>query len=98
MGRRVLVVFTGDVIGLDLSCTRFYGTIDTTSSLFFLPYLQSLNLALVDFNKSTILAKFGQFRRMTHLNLSSSGFQVWLLEKSPTYPTWYLLISLWTVD
>ncbi|KAL6314303.1 hypothetical protein AAG906_018999 [Vitis piasezkii] len=55
---------TGLVIGLDLSC----------NSLFLLPHLRRLNLAFNDFNKSSISAKFGQFRRMTHLNLSFSGF------------------------
>ncbi|RVW64557.1 Receptor-like protein 12 [Vitis vinifera] len=65
---------TGLVIGLDLSCSGLYGTIDSNSSLFLLPHLRRLNLAFNDFNKSSISDKFGQFRRMTHLNLSFSGF------------------------
>ncbi|WKA13315.1 hypothetical protein VitviT2T_030627 [Vitis vinifera] len=65
---------TGLIIGLDLSCSGLYGTIDSNSSLFLLPHLRRLNLAFNDFNKSSISAKFGQFRRMTHLNLSFSGF------------------------
>ncbi|XP_034677790.1 receptor-like protein Cf-9 [Vitis riparia] len=65
---------TGHVNGLDLSCSGLYGTIDSNSSLFLLPHLRRLNLAFNDFNKSSISAKFGQFRRMTHLNLSFSGF------------------------
>ncbi|WKA13412.1 hypothetical protein VitviT2T_030713 [Vitis vinifera] len=65
---------TSLVIGLDLSCSGLYGTIHSNSSLFLLPHLRRLNLAFNDFNKSSISAKFGQFRRMTHLNLSFSGF------------------------
>ncbi|KAL6314326.1 hypothetical protein AAG906_019027 [Vitis piasezkii] len=52
------------VIGLDLSCSGLYGTIDSNSSLFLLPHLRRLNLAFNDFNK------------MTHLNLSFSGFSL----------------------
>ena len=65
---------TSLVIGLDLSCSGLYGTIHSNSSLFLLPHLRRLNLAFNDFNKSSISDKFGQFRRMTHLNLSFSGF------------------------
>ncbi|KAF3947214.1 hypothetical protein CMV_026621 [Castanea mollissima] len=58
----------GDVIGLDLSCSRLYGTIPSNASLFDLPHLQRLNLAFNDFNYSQISSGFGRFAK----NLSSS--------------------------
>ncbi|KAL6313663.1 hypothetical protein AAG906_010081 [Vitis piasezkii] len=64
---------TGHVIRLDLSCSGLYGTIDSNSSLFLLPHLRRLNLAFNDFNKSSISAKFGQFRLdLSHCNFSGS--------------------------
>ncbi|OMO92537.1 hypothetical protein COLO4_17520 [Corchorus olitorius] len=65
---------TGHVIGLDLSCSWLYGSIPSNSTLFFLHHLKSLNLAFNNFSQSTISPKFGQFRNLTHLNLSSSSF------------------------
>ncbi|XP_044464771.1 receptor-like protein 6 [Mangifera indica] len=65
---------TGHVIGLDLSCSWFYGNIPFTSSLFSLPQLQKLNLAFNDFNHSQISPDFGQLISLTHLNLSASKF------------------------
>ncbi|XWS10880.1 hypothetical protein CRYUN_Cryun38cG0036000 [Craigia yunnanensis] len=65
---------TGHVIGLDLSCSWLYGTIPSNSSLFFLQHLKMLNLAFNNFRQSNISHKFGQFPRLTHLNLSSSYF------------------------
>ncbi|KAI8570862.1 hypothetical protein RHMOL_Rhmol01G0070600 [Rhododendron molle] len=65
---------TGNVIGLDLSCSQLYGTIQPNSSLFQLSHLQRLNLALNDFNSSRISYAFGSFASLTHLNLSWSAF------------------------
>nr|XP_023894420.1 receptor-like protein Cf-9 homolog [Quercus suber] len=64
----------GDVIGLDLSCSWFYGTIPFNSSLFLLPHLQWLNLASNNFSYSSISSRFGQFTRLKHLGLSHSMF------------------------
>ncbi|XP_057543551.1 receptor-like protein 9DC3 [Amaranthus tricolor] len=67
--------FTGHVIGLDLSCAMFYGTIESNSTLFHLRHLQTLNLANNVLYDSRISPKFGQFQYLTHLNLSFSMFQ-----------------------
>jgi uncharacterized protein YjbI with pentapeptide repeats len=64
----------GDVIGLDLSCSRLDGTIPYNSSLFLLTRLQLLNLAFNDFYSSPISSGFGQFSRLRYLNLSHSYF------------------------
>ncbi|KAL7193625.1 hypothetical protein ACSBR2_025269 [Camellia fascicularis] len=63
---------TGQVIALDLSCSRLYGTILPNNSLFSLRHLQRLNLAFNDFTQSGISPSFGQLSSLTHLNLSSS--------------------------
>jgi Leucine-rich repeat (LRR) protein len=66
---------TGQVIGLDLSCSCLQGIIHPNSSLFrYFPYLQTINLAWNDFAMSRIPSAFSQFTRLTHLNLSSSNF------------------------
>ena len=64
----------GDVIGLDLSCSRLDGTIPYNSSLFLLTRLQLLNLAFNEFHQSLISSGFGQFSRLRYLNLSHSYF------------------------
>ncbi|KAL7163579.1 hypothetical protein ACSBR2_039650 [Camellia fascicularis] len=63
---------TGQVIELDLSCSRLYSTILPNNSLFSLRHLQQLNLTFIDFTQSRISPSFGQFSSLTHLNLSSS--------------------------
>ncbi|KAF3949788.1 hypothetical protein CMV_024381 [Castanea mollissima] len=65
---------TGHVIGLDLSCSRLKGTIHSNSTLFLLRHLRTLNLAGNDFYPSLLSSEFGQFRSLTHLNLSRSRF------------------------
>ncbi|XP_059449462.1 receptor-like protein 7 [Corylus avellana] len=65
---------TGHVIGLDLSFSCLYGSINSNSSLFRLVYLQSLNLAYNHFNYSPIPPQVGALSRLTHLNLSFSHF------------------------
>ncbi|XP_031252290.1 receptor-like protein 33 isoform X2 [Pistacia vera] len=66
--------FTGQVIGLDLSSSWIRGAVFDNSSLFLLHHLRKLNLACNDLSGSTISSKFGQFMKLTHLNLSFSGF------------------------
>jgi hypothetical protein len=65
---------TGHVIGLDLSFSCLYGFINSSSSLFRLVHLQSLNLAYNDFSYSQIPFVVGNLSRLTHLNLSHSWF------------------------
>ncbi|KAI8570711.1 hypothetical protein RHMOL_Rhmol01G0057400 [Rhododendron molle] len=66
---------TGQVIGLDLSCSWLQGTIHPNSSLFLsFPHLQRLNLAYNDFFMSPISLEFTRFTELKHLNLSWSVF------------------------
>ncbi|KDO63338.1 hypothetical protein CISIN_1g044830mg [Citrus sinensis] len=65
---------TGHVIGLDLSSSWLLGTLHPNSTLFLLHHLQKLNLACNDFNGTKISSNFGQFTKLTHLNLSFSYF------------------------
>ncbi|XP_059663932.1 receptor-like protein 6 [Cornus florida] len=65
---------TGHVIGLDLSSSYLYGSINSTSSLFHLVHLQRLNLADNYFNHSLIPSAVGRLSRLTYLNLSFSSF------------------------
>ncbi|XP_070052681.1 receptor-like protein 9DC3 [Nicotiana tomentosiformis] len=65
---------TGQITGLDLSCSQLHGTIDSNSTLFQLSHLRKLNLAYNNFSPSQISRKFGWFPSLTHLNLSHSSF------------------------
>ncbi|KAL5824005.1 hypothetical protein ACOSQ4_021905 [Xanthoceras sorbifolium] len=67
---------TGDVIGLDLSCShlQLQGSIPSNSSLFLLPHLRNLDLSFNDFNFSRIPSEFGLLSNLTRLDLSSSSF------------------------
>ncbi|CAL5328137.1 unnamed protein product [Camellia sinensis] len=66
---------TSQVIGLDLSCSWLNGTIHPNTTIFYyFPHLQSLNLAFNYFGMSPISSEFSRFTRLTHLNLSDSGF------------------------
>ncbi|KAL4607777.1 hypothetical protein ACB092_09G199600 [Castanea dentata] len=65
---------TRHVIGLDLSCNWLRGPIHSNSTLFFLPHLRTLNLAGNCFSRSLISSEFGNFKALTHLNLSYSCF------------------------
>ncbi|XP_021288650.1 receptor-like protein 12 [Herrania umbratica] len=65
---------TGNVIGLDLSCSCLGGSIPSNSSLFLLHHLHKLNLAENYFRPSRMAFEFGQFTDLTHLNISGSGF------------------------
>ncbi|KAF3453340.1 hypothetical protein FNV43_RR03780 [Rhamnella rubrinervis] len=65
---------TGNVIGLDLSCSWLQGPVHSNSSLFNLSHLQSLNLAYNDLQQSQVLPHYGSLLSLTHLNLSFSNF------------------------
>ncbi|KAK3423938.1 hypothetical protein EUGRSUZ_F00689 [Eucalyptus grandis] len=65
---------TGNVIGLDLTCSWLRGTLHSNSSLFLLRHLQNLNLSGNDFSSSHISSNLSAFVTLTHLNLSGSSF------------------------
>ncbi|PIA31090.1 hypothetical protein AQUCO_05300130v1 [Aquilegia coerulea] len=65
---------SGRVIGLNLSSSQLYGSINSNSSLFRLVHLQSLNLADNNFNRSQIPTSIINFQRLTYLNLAASFF------------------------
>ncbi|XP_028116800.1 receptor-like protein 6 [Camellia sinensis] len=65
---------TGHVIGLDLSNSFLYGSINSSSSLYSLVHLQRLNLAYNDFDYSCIPSEIGHLSGLTSLNFSSSVF------------------------
>ncbi|XP_058001522.1 receptor-like protein 6 [Hevea brasiliensis] len=65
---------TGEVIGLDLSCSGLRGSLTSNSNLFNLSHLQRLNIAFNHFNLSNIPPEFGRFANLTHLNLSATWF------------------------
>ncbi|EEF46852.1 serine/threonine-protein kinase bri1, putative [Ricinus communis] len=65
---------TGHVIALDLSSSCLYGSINSSSTIFRLIYLTSLNLADNNFNASTIPSEIRTLSSLTYLNLSLSNF------------------------
>ncbi|PRQ57367.1 putative leucine-rich repeat-containing, plant-type, leucine-rich repeat domain, L [Rosa chinensis] len=65
---------TGYVIGLDLSSSCLYGSINSNSTLFRLVNLQSLNLADNNFNYSEIPTTIRNLPKLRYLNLSASVF------------------------
>jgi Leucine-rich repeat (LRR) protein len=65
---------SGHVVGLDLSSTCLYGSIDSYSSLFHLVQLRRLNLADNDFNNSKIPSGIRNLSRLFDLDLSYSSF------------------------
>ncbi|XP_024966101.1 receptor-like protein 7 [Cynara cardunculus var. scolymus] len=62
------------VIGLDLSKSFLRGPINSTTFLFRLVHLQTLNLAKNDFAESQIPSEIGLLTQLRSLNLSASGF------------------------
>jgi len=65
---------SGHVIGLDLSSSCLYGSIDSNSSLFNLVQLRRLHLADNDFNNSKIPSEIRNLSRLFDLDLSYSSF------------------------
>ncbi|GMJ05322.1 receptor like protein 6 [Hibiscus trionum] len=65
---------TGNVIGLDLSCSCLAGHFPSNSTLFSLRHLGQLNLAYNYFSRSPMTSQFGQLTGLTHLNISGSFF------------------------
>ncbi|GKV41911.1 hypothetical protein SLEP1_g49381 [Rubroshorea leprosula] len=65
---------TGRVIALDLSFDCLSGTFPSSSTLFLLKNLDSLNLAFNDFRLSKIPSEISQFTRLKHLDISYSQF------------------------
>ncbi|KAI4305806.1 hypothetical protein L6164_029149 [Bauhinia variegata] len=65
---------SGNVIGLDLSCSWLQGTFHQNSTFFQLTHLQTLNLAFNDFNGSPMPSHFGGLQSLVYLNLSQSKF------------------------
>ncbi|KAL0005486.1 hypothetical protein SO802_013047 [Lithocarpus litseifolius] len=83
---------TGHVIGLDLSSSYLYGSINSSSSLFRLVHLQKLNLADNDFNYSQISPSIRYLSNLTYLNLSMS------LSSSQIPPEIFELSNLVSLD
>ncbi|XP_052178174.1 receptor-like protein 7 [Diospyros lotus] len=65
---------TGHVVGLDLSSSFLFGSINSSSSIFSLVHLRRLNLADNDFNFSHISSEINHLLLLTILNLSLSAF------------------------
>ncbi|KAK9993344.1 hypothetical protein SO802_023047 [Lithocarpus litseifolius] len=65
---------SGHVIGLNLSNSCLYGSINSSSSLFRLVHLQVLDLSYNHFNYSHIPSTIGNLSMLTHLNLFYSFF------------------------
>ncbi|MBA0549174.1 hypothetical protein Golob_020227, partial [Gossypium lobatum] len=65
---------TGHVIGLDVSSSFLYGSINSNNSLFQLHHLGRLNLSDNNFNRSEIPSAIGNLTRLSRLDLSWSGF------------------------
>lgn len=64
----------GLVVSLDLSSELISGGFNSSSTLFSLQHLQSLNLANNSFNSSQIPSGFDKLGNLTYLNLSDGGF------------------------
>ncbi|KAJ9560948.1 hypothetical protein OSB04_006108 [Centaurea solstitialis] len=62
------------VIGLDLSDSFLYGPLNSSSNLFNLVHLQTLNLAMNNFLESPISSKIDRLKHLRSLNLSYSRF------------------------
>ncbi|XP_056173207.1 receptor-like protein Cf-9 homolog [Syzygium oleosum] len=65
---------TGNIVGLDLTCSWLRGTLHSNSSLLLLQHLRSLNLSGNNFVGSQISPNLSAFAKLTHLNLSRSHF------------------------
>ncbi|XP_049388869.1 receptor-like protein Cf-9 [Solanum stenotomum] len=65
---------TGQVIELNLTCSKLQGKFHSNSSVFQLSNLKRLDLSNNNFSGSLISPKFGEFSSLTHLDLSYSNF------------------------
>ncbi|KAF8023613.1 hypothetical protein BT93_F0962 [Corymbia citriodora subsp. variegata] len=65
---------TGNVVGLDLTCSGLCGALHSNSSLFLLRHLRVLDLSGNNFAGSHISPNLSALTKMTHLNLSCSHF------------------------
>ncbi|XP_048130340.1 receptor-like protein 9DC1 [Rhodamnia argentea] len=73
---------TGNIVDLDLACSRLRGALHSNSSLFLLRHLQNLNLFGNNFIGSRIPPNLSVFAELTHLNLSGSSFAGWKIQSS----------------
>ncbi|XP_024014963.1 probably inactive leucine-rich repeat receptor-like protein kinase At3g28040, partial [Eutrema salsugineum] len=65
---------SGEVIGIDLSCSCLYGHFKPNSSLFRLRQLRNLNLAYNNFNASPVPTRLNKLMELERLNFSHSSF------------------------
>ncbi|KAH0780682.1 hypothetical protein KY290_000280 [Solanum tuberosum] len=65
---------TGQVVELNLTCSKLQGKFHFNSSLFQLSNLKRLDLSYNDFSGSLISPKFGEFSSLTHLDLLLTSF------------------------
>ncbi|KAG5628878.1 hypothetical protein H5410_000595 [Solanum commersonii] len=65
---------TGQVIELNLTCSKLQGKFHSNSSVFQLSNLKRLDLSNNNFSGSLISPKFGEFSSLTQLDLSYSSF------------------------
>ncbi|XP_052875257.1 receptor like protein 26-like [Gossypium arboreum] len=63
---------TGQVISLDLSCSKLVGSLSPNTTVVRLRGLKRLDLSLNNFSASSISSGFNQLVSLTHLNLSGS--------------------------
>ncbi|XLT57098.1 hypothetical protein HN873_049702 [Arachis hypogaea] len=85
---------TCHVIGIDLSSSQLYGSMDPNSTLFSLVHLQSLDLSDNDFNHSQIPAKIGDLSQLRHLSLSHGNENTFSGEVPPQVSQLSNLLSL----
>ncbi|MED6164208.1 hypothetical protein PIB30_087479, partial [Stylosanthes scabra] len=85
---------TGHVIGIDLSSSQLYGSMDPNSTLFLLVHLQSLDLSDNDFNHSQIPAKIAELSQLRNLNLSHCNENTFSGEVPPQISQLSNLLSL----
>ncbi|TYI96240.1 hypothetical protein E1A91_D01G057100v1, partial [Gossypium mustelinum] len=64
---------TGQVISLDLSCSKIVGSLSSNTTLVHIRGLKRLDLSLNNFSASSIPSGFNQLVSLTHLNLSGSS-------------------------
>ncbi|KAM3327644.1 hypothetical protein P3S68_033693 [Capsicum galapagoense] len=88
---------TGQVIELNLACSRLQGKLHTNSSLFQLSNLKRLALSYNDFFGSLISPKFGELSSLTLLDLSDSGF-TGLIPAEISHLSKLQALRIWTVD